>query len=100
MRSAEALQKLTSLQWALVLASLVVLFVGALRLSSADLEPGLFGVSGTPESGSARAADVVPPTSTATSSGQLRMWPSQKLERVRVADCHPPKLVNRPRAEC
>lgn len=100
MRSAETQQKLTPLQWALIFASLVIVLLGATWPSSTDPEPGLFGVAGTPESASTRAADVVPRTSTAPSSGQLRMSPSQTLERVRLADCHPPKLVNQPRAEC
>ena len=85
MRSAEAQGKPTSLQLALIVAGLVIVLVTATWPSSTDLEPGLW---------------VGPPVGTATSSVQLRMAPSHDSARARPADCHPPKLVNQPRAEC
>ena len=85
MRSAEAQGKPASLQLALILAGLVIVLVTAMWPSSTDLEPGLW---------------VGPPVGTATSSVQMRMAPSQDSARARPADCHPPKLVNQPRAAC
>ena len=84
-RSAEAQGKPTSLQLALILAGLVIVLVTAMWPSSTDPEPGLW---------------VGLPVGTATSSVQMRMAPSQDSARARPADCHPPKLVNQPRAEC
>lgn len=100
MRSAETQARPTSLQWALIVVALVIVLLGALWPSSNNREPGLFGVAGRPASAPGHAAEVVPRAGTATSSVQLRMAPSQKPQRVRRADCHPPRLQNQARAEC
>jgi hypothetical protein len=100
MRSAETQARPTSLLCALIVATLVVVLLCALWPSSNNREPGLFGVAGRPGSAPGHAAEVVPRAGTATSSVQLRMAPGQEPERVRLADCHPPRLQNQRRAEC
>ena len=100
MRSAKAQWKPTSLQWALIVVSLVIVLVTALWPSSADREPGLFGIATRPGSAPARATKIVPHAAPAPSSAQVRMAPSQQLKTRRPADCHPPRLTNSPRSEC
>ncbi len=61
MRSAKAQWKPTSLQWALIVVSLVIVLVTALWPSSADREPGLFGIATRPG-----ARQLAPPKSCRT----------------------------------
>ena len=100
MRSAETQARPTSLQWVVIFVSLVIVLLGAHWPSGNDPEPGLFGVAGGPRSTPGRAAEVVPSAGTATSSVQHPMAQSQEPEPVRLADCHPPRLVDQPGAEC